>query len=113
MRGCYGLRHGREYSSDEDGDGPHNTADDHPPARDLVRELQLISSGITEAGAGVPSTARVQMAKPKPKGKARTVLKAVKAMQLMYADEEGLALSLLDGIGCCALGRAVRIADVQ
>ncbi|MGB0165171.1 MAG: hypothetical protein ACPF9I_07155, partial [Candidatus Thalassarchaeaceae archaeon] len=91
----YSLKYGRKWSSDEDGDGP----------RDLVKELELMKAGLTETEA--IALARVQMAKTKPKGKPGhkpKIRTAFEAMQQMYDADDGLALSLLDGIGCSALG---------
>lgn len=53
----YGLKHGREWSSDDDGDGPP----------DLVEEIELVRAGPRDTEA--IKLARVQMAKPKSKGK--------------------------------------------
>ena len=49
----------------------------------------------------------IQMAKPKSKGKLKPKPKirtAFEAMQQMHDADDGVALSLLDGIGCSALG---------
>ena len=95
----YGFKHGRKFSSDEDGDGPHDAAKEPPDP--LLHNMALYPPEPVQLS---DRYCMVLMAKPKLKGKARTVLKAVKAMQQMYANDEGLALSLLDGIGCSALG---------
>ena len=83
----HGLQHGREYSSDEDGDGPAD-----PDIDALVQSQETL---------GLPSVVRIQMAKSKPKKKPRTTLEA---MKLLYDTDDSIALSLLDGIGCALMG---------